>query len=256
MPSFASRVASRMASYVLLAAVGQGYAQTFPAGGWAPLTRQGTPVADVAGDESLANTPGIDVVGDKADPGGYIASDADYLYFRLRLAQTPWKSGGRPGYLPYVWTCLLDTGTPAQTYALLSALDGATGNVELWQNTATAKADDIKDPAETMLATYSVSTNAEYLNAGSALGGSSDYFVDWAAPWADMNPALAKSQPFRLACGSSTTSGALIAGDILDDANDVSTPATSLVATESDAMLCGDGGCQYDAVFADGFEGR
>ena len=240
----------------LLFVVASARAQTFPGSGWLPLTRQGSVYTDPANDESPTLTPGIDVVGDKTYPGGYIASDASCVYFRLRLAQTPGKSGGRPGYLPYAWTCLLDTGVPAQTYALLTTLDGSTSNVGLWQNTSTAKADDIKDPAETPLAAYPVtSANAEYFSAGSSVGGTADYFVDWAVPWADMNPAFAKGTPFRLACGSSTVAGALVAGDVLDNADDTVTPATSLAATESDAMLCGDAGCQYDAIFNNGFEG-
>jgi len=233
----------------LLLGAGNGAAQTFPAAGWLPLTQQGNVLGD-PNDSATLTPPGIDVVGDKTLPAAYVAGDANYLYFRLRVAGTPLKTG-RPGYLAFAWTCLLDTDADPQTYELLAELNGATSSADLWQNTTTVKSDDISDPAETQLATYPA--GVENSPAGSGLGGGTDYFVDWAVAWADVGAAgFSKNAPFRLVCGSSTMQGALIAGDVLDNGSG----SVSLSATASDSVWCNDVGCTYyDPIFKDGFEG-
>jgi hypothetical protein len=225
-------------------------AQTFPTSGWLPLTQSGIALTDPSGDESPA-VPGIDIVGDKNDPAAFIASDASFLYFRLRLAGNP-VSPINHHFTSYAWTCLLDIDADPTSYELLTALDGITvgGSVDLYQNTTTSKADSIDDLAEVAITSYAVATNAESLSAGTAVGGGADYFADWAVAWADL-PGLSKLAPFRLVCGSSTAQARLTAGDVLD----FGSGSASFSATAVDSVLCGDGGCTYDAVFHDGFEG-
>jgi len=236
----------------MAAAAGQVQAQTFPSGGWLPLTQQGVVMSDPF-DGAPPFAPAIDIVGDKSDASAFVASDADYLYFRLLVASNPHKVGGRPGFVADAWMCLLDIDSEPQTYELLTALDGIAGSVDLEQNTTTVKLDGLDDPAESVLATYPL-TNAEGVQATSTLGGTTDYFVDWAVGWNDLAVAgtgFAKGAPFRLVCGTSTSQTSLAGGDVLD----FGTAAASFSTTASDALACGDSGCAYDAVFKDGFEG-
>jgi hypothetical protein len=229
------------------------WAQTFPTGGWLPLIQNGVALGDPLDGSSLF-AAAIDLVGDsKGTPAGFVASDTGYLYFRLRVAGYPLRVGGRPGFLSDAWTCLLDIDQDPQTYELLTAVDGiaSPNSVALLHNTATAKLDSIDDPAETVLTTYATATNAEDILAGSTLGGAQDYFVDWAVSWVDLAAAgFAKSSPFHLVCGTSTSENSLSGGDVLD--NGLGT--VSFSATAADAMVCGDAGCAYDAVFKDGFD--
>lgn len=243
-------VVSWMLGGGLFLGAGAGVAQTFPASGWLPLTQQSNVLGD-PNDSATLTPPGIDVVGNKVSPAAYVAGDPTYLYFRLRVAGTPLKTG-RPGYLAFAWTCLLDTDADPQTYELLAEMNGATSSANLYQNTTTAKSDDISDPAELLLAAYGP-TSVENSLAGSTLGGGTDYFVDWAVAWADVGAAgFGKNAPFRLVCGSSTTQGALVPGDVLDNG----TGSVSFSATESDSVWCNDSGCSYyDPIFKDGFEG-
>lgn len=226
-------------------------AQTFPTTGWLPLTQGRAVLADPF-DNTFANSA-IDVVGDKNNPGALVASDADYLYFRLRVAGNP-VSPITHHYYGYLWSCLLDLDQDPQTYELLAGLDalGSSKTVDLDQNTATGTPDDIGDAAETQLVSYDAAVNAQSAPAGSALGGGTDYFVDWAIAWANLDSGgLAKSTAFRLVCGTSTSAVSLSGSDVLDNGQG----SKSFSADASDTLVCNDSGCRYDAVFSDGFEG-
>jgi hypothetical protein len=227
----------------------------FPTSGWLPLTQQGAIIGDPI-DAGLP-VPGIDSVGDKSDPAAFVNADANYLYFRMLVAANPY-SISRSKYAAYAWTCLMDFDADPQTYELATAVDGiASPNlVNLLQNTTTAKPDSIDDPAETTLATYLTTDNTQEppLAATSTIGGATNYFVDWAVAWTDLataTPTFTKNTAFRLVCGTSTSENSLTGGDVLDNGSG----AVSFSTDASDAMLCGDNGCQYDAVFHDGFEG-
>jgi hypothetical protein len=238
---------------------GQGVAQeiVFPSKGL-PLTRNAAAISDPASD-GTPSLPAIDVVGDTgANPAAYVASDATNLYFRMRLANTP-RDPIKPSrfVLGYAWTCLIDTYSGVASYEILTEVDAVTtgiATVYLYQNiTPASKPDSIDDPAETQLASY-VANNANAASSatGSTFGGTTNYFIDWAVAWTDMAPAgFNKGAPFRLVCGTSTTEHQLTAGDIVDDG----TLNGSFSMSASDAMFCDDTGCQYDAIFKDGFEG-
>ena len=246
---FANRVFVGVTSWVLMAFAADASAQSFP-GGWLPLTQHNAELGDPF-DNTFA-IPAIDIVGNKVNPGAYVASDVGYLYFRLRIAGSPLNIASH--YYPYLWACLLDVDADPQTYELLAGVDGlgSPKTVDLDQNTATGTPDDIGDPAETQLIAYDAAINAQNAPAGSALGGGTDYFLDWAIAWTDLNTGgLAQSTAFRVACGTSTSATSLNGADILD----AGLGSKSFSANVSDAVICDGKGCQYDALFKDGFEG-
>jgi len=247
---FANRALVRVASWVLMAlAAGDASAQTFP-GGWLPLTQHDAELGDQF-DNTFA-IPAIDIVCKKVNHAAFVASDVGYLYFRLRIAGSPLNIANH--YYPYLWACLLDIDADPQTYELLAGVDGlgSPKTVDLDQNTSTATPDDIGDPAETQLITYDPANNAQNAPAGSALGGGTDYFLDWAIAWTDLNTGgLAQGTAFRVACGTSTSATSLNGADILD----AGLGSKSFSADVSDALICDGKGCQYDALFKDGFEG-
>jgi len=230
-----------------------------PGGGWLPLTQQGVVIDDpLDGDPPYA--PYLDMVGDKAAaPAVFVSSDVDYLYFRMRVAGSPYHSGGVNRLYAGLWACLLDIDQEAQTFELLSGLDGTQvpNTVILYENTSTALPDDITDPAEVPVTLSDATTNWSYSLAGSTLGGTGDYFIDWQVNWIDLATAgFTNTMPFRLVCGtgtsvSSPTSASLSGGDVLDGASG----SKSFSTDASAAVLCDDNGCRYyDPLFQDGFE--
>jgi hypothetical protein len=250
---FMNRAVARMLFISLSLAAAAGHAQTvaFPGTGWLPLTQAGA-VLDDPFDGGLAAY--LDVVGDRSAPGAFVASDANYLYLRLRVADSPWHTPVHH-YYASLWACLFDIDQDPQTYELLAGLDGIAGpnTVDLDLNTSTTTADDVSDPADTPpLITYDAALNAQYEPAGSAFGGATDYFVDWALAWNDLKAGgMPKGAAFRLVCGTSTDAASLTAGDVLD----VGSGSRSFSADVSAPLFCDDNGCFYDTVFSDGFEG-
>jgi hypothetical protein len=258
---FPNRTSARLACCGLLfAGIGvAAHAQNgpLPSGGWLPLTQQEL-VSDDPFDGNPPYVPYLDIVADKAAaPAAFVSSDVDYLYFRLRVAASPYRSGGFNRFYSALWACLLDLDQDPQTYELLTGINGIASpqTVDIDQNTATGTPDDIGDPAETQLKTYDASiggVNARYLPAGSALGGGTDYFIEWNVSWTDLLSAgFPNTMPFRLVCGTSTGATSLN-GDVLDGGSG----SKSLSADMSDSLLCDDSGCRYyDPLFKDGFEG-
>lgn len=245
------RMTCRGLLFVAVGAAAQSQAAPAPGPGWLPLTQQGVVVDDpVDGNPSY-----LEIVGDKSAPAAQVTSDATYLYFRLRVAGSPYHTAVHHLYAE-LWACLLDTDQDPQSYELLAGLDGTVvpNTVDLDKNTATAVADDLGDAADSPpLATYDAALYADYSASGSILGGGTDFFVDWQVAWTDLDAGgLAKAAAFRLVCGTSTNAASLTGGDVLDGGSGTK----SFAAAASDAVLCDDAGCRYDAVFTDGFEGK
>jgi len=230
-----------------------------PGGGWLPLT-QSSAVIDDPFDGNPPYASYLDILGDKATAPVFVSSDVDYLYFRMRVAGSPFHTGGVNRLYAGLWACLLDIDQQPQTFELLAGLDGTQvpNTVVLYENTSTAQPDDITDPAEVPVALSGATTNWSYSLAGSTLGGSGDYFLDWQVNWTDLATAgFTNTMPFRLVCGTGTsatsaTSASLSGGDMLDGGSG----SKSFSTDASDAVLCDDNGCRYyDPLFKDGFEG-
>jgi hypothetical protein len=170
---------------------------------WTALTC--TDATEAPGDTTPSS---VDLVGDAAHPAVYMSLDADFLYFRYRVDQDP---SGAKGFDQNAWTALMQVPSGnAFQYQYELALDGkgadddfgntggsAGDTVEVWANTS---AEDIdfsplfNDPAEMRVfaqrydfsgaGTANTAPLARLLPAGdgSAFGGNSDYFVDFAFP--------------------------------------------------------------------------
>jgi hypothetical protein len=223
---------------------------------WVPLKKAGVSVTDPPGDAQKSR----DVVGDAANPAAFLWADAEHMYFRLRIGDTPLKTATTLN--PFGWGCELDTDGVLSTYEYFINVNGIINGdiVQLLQNTV-KKTDDPKDTSEVVLENgvsnaaggYSPLTGGTVVNgtapharvsvAGTALGGGTDYFVDFAldkndfpvAPAADaFNP---NTQPFHAACGTSNNATNL-AADLTSQSG-----ATTLSTLFGDPVFCGATGC-------------
>ncbi|HEV8324793.1 MAG TPA: thrombospondin type 3 repeat-containing protein [Myxococcota bacterium] len=181
------RILAALAAAGALAGVGGGEAaaQTFPGdAAWVPLRCGGGPMTDAFQDEpgALAER---DLVGDDPGPTGWVALDAGFLYLRLRVEDDPAPGGT---LRPFAWGVEMDLDGDLATYEILVLVDGLDGLVLLYENTVTTLPDDPNDPADDPpVAMYDFATNGQAgVAAGSSWGGTPDYFIDFALPWADL----------------------------------------------------------------------
>ena len=159
-------------------------AQTFPAV-FAPLHCQRGFMVDGYRDQSGA-LDDRDLVGTFLAPAGSHATDAQYLYLRMRLDASPAQG---QGLRAFGWGFEISTdGNPAN-YEILIAADGSAGTVGLFRNTVTTVADSPADPADQLIATYLFAQNGRVVDAGPSLfAGGNDAFLDLAVPWSDLTP--------------------------------------------------------------------
>ena len=173
---------------VLAAAAPARAAVTFPPDAqWVPFHCGNAPMTDPQGDDPTFLLD-LDVVGDNADPAGLHASDANYLYLRIRLDDDPAPNGKLAAS---AWGYEFDLDNDPSTYELLIIVDGITaggGMVAMYANTATTIPNSPTDPATAPpLATYPFAMNARSIvAAGSSFGATPDYFLDFAVPWSDL----------------------------------------------------------------------
>lgn len=235
------------------------HAATFPSdASYLPLRCGGTVMTDLLGDQppALADR---DLIGDGNAPAGLRASDAQFLYLRIRVDQDP--APGGPVH-PYAWGMELDLDGNRSTYELLVVVDGiasANGTVSVFGNRTTTLANDPADPADTPAAAmFTFANAARTAGAGTTNGGNADFFVDIAVPWTTLVPlGLDRDTPTYVWAGSSSVVNALD-GDIachdgrtgtarLDaTASDQTTgdPALDPITGDGDLRLEGGGGCQ------------
>lgn len=158
-----------------------------PDADWIPFHCGAAPMTDPQGDDAMFLLD-LDVVGDAQDPAGLRVADPNYLYLRIRLDADP-APGGTLGSA--AWGYEFDLDNDPATYELLLIVDGITAGgptVAMYANTATTMPDSPADPATTPpLATYPFATNARSIAApGATLGGTPDFFLDFAVPWTDL----------------------------------------------------------------------
>ena len=128
---------------------------------------------DVPEDEN----PGqLDLYGTSVNPAVGYSLDANYYYFRERVAGNP---SGPGGFSQHAWVVLFQTASPKYQY--IGAVNGKDELVQLWQNTTVGADVDwsplFNDEAETIIWQDSTATYARQVSAGSGI-----YFVDWAIP--------------------------------------------------------------------------
>jgi hypothetical protein len=186
-------------------------AQNFPtaAAEWFPLPCGTANMTDGVGDTPNASG-GLDIVGTAANPAGYHAADKNYLYLRLRVAADPRMAGV---LTDNAWGFAIDLDQDYATYELLFTLSGLgpDDTVAIYTNGNTQTRNDLADPADMPpLHSYPASSNAELVSAGSAVGGGSDWFIDIALPWSDLNLIpLAAASRIGVWAGTSTVANAL-----------------------------------------------
>jgi MYXO-CTERM domain-containing protein len=163
----------------------------FPADAeWTPLRCNRAAMTDRLQDQPNA-LDDRDIVGDAAAPAGLRASDATYLYLRMRLDKDPAPGGA---VRPYTWGMQFDLDGKLDTYELMVAVSGvagAAGTVSVYRNTTTTLLNDPNDPPDlpSVAPTYTFAMNARSITApGSTNGGNADFFLDFAVPWSALVP--------------------------------------------------------------------
>jgi hypothetical protein len=177
-----------LALVVVLAATPAGAVTFPPDSDYVPLRCGGQVMTD-----ALADDPGflgaLDVVGNDTAPAGLRASDATYLYLRIRLDQDP-APGGQ--VMASSWGMEFDLDGDRTTYELLVLADGTggpAGIVSLFTNTMTTVANSPTDPADTPpVKTFPFSANGRSIATSTTIGGNPDFFIDIAVPWSDLVP--------------------------------------------------------------------
>lgn len=186
------KVASKVAMVsccVVFPAIARAQVAFSPEPAWTALRCNRAPMTD-----GFQDQPGAlderDIVGDTTAPAGLRASDATYLYLRMRLDKDPAPGGS---VRPFSWGMQFDLDGNLTTYELMivaSGVAGATGNVAVYRNTVTTLPNDPNDPADLpAVTTYPFAMNARTVTApGSNNGGNADFFVDVAVPWSALAP--------------------------------------------------------------------
>jgi hypothetical protein len=218
---------------------------------WTPIKQGSSVLTDPTGDAQGSR----DVVGTDAAPAAFIASDADRIFFRMRLGSTPLKT--TTSLNPFGWACEFDVDADHTNYEFIANVNGIIQNdaVLFSQNTTQGTIDSPSDKAELTLQTYSALVDniqnstvahARVVDAGTDLGGTGgDFFIDWAIDVNDFPASFSPlTTPFRLVCGSSANAQN-ISSDPLSPSG-----ATTLSALDSDPLICSATGCA-DACFVD-----
>jgi hypothetical protein len=156
--------------------------QSFPAT-FAPLYCQRGYMTDGYRDQSGA-IDDRDIVGTTDRPAGFRAVDAQFLYFRLRLDESPMQG---TGLTQFAWGFEVSTDGDPTDYEILIAVDGAGANVSLYSNPVTTVPDSPADPADQLIMSYPFAQNGRVVDAGPSIsGGGNDTFLDIAVPWSDL----------------------------------------------------------------------
>jgi hypothetical protein len=168
-------------------------------------------MTDRRGDDPAALAE-LDLVGNAAEPAGLRSGDADHLYLRIRIDTTPVLPGG--GLLPGAWGMAFDLDGDVQTYELLALVDAITAGapqVRLYENRTVTTPNDPTEPADSpAVATYPFDANGRFIPTGSKIGGDTDFFVDFALPWADLRTlGLDRTTPVFVWVASSNAADAL-----------------------------------------------
>lgn len=234
-------------------------AQSFPGdSSWVPLRCATDVMTDAFRDESGALGE-RDLVGDTSAATGYRAADGQYLYLRIRVEQDP-LPGGSPR--PFAWGLLLDLDGNLQNYEVLLLMNGIGGTVGIYKNTVTTLSNDPTDPPdEPAVKTYALSSNARSLEAtGSSYGGNTDYFLDIAIPWKDLEPVGLTPYTKVTAWAATSSSSTTLNGDFAcfnDATGNPTLSGTASGPTVLDPGVDSDGDGYTDATeYANGTDPR
>ncbi|NOY27003.1 MAG: hypothetical protein GXP62_14125, partial [Oligoflexia bacterium] len=127
---------------------------------WVSFTQGGDFVADLSGDISDVNSSN-DIVGEASTDraAAYWYADADFLYLRMRLNESPWLTTDT-SLQSRAWAFQLDTDgdsdpdSHADNYEFVLGLSGPADTFVIYENSTRSGGET--DPAETMLELGSV----------------------------------------------------------------------------------------------------
>lgn len=189
-------------------------AQNFGAVTWMPLTQSGIPIGDPPTDANNERN----IVGDVTNPAAYVGSDADYLYFRIRLDDDP-RSNDATTLKPFGWSCVVETQGTVDTYEFLAAVNGIENNgpdnnpdqVEWRHNAISQTTNSVGEEAELLVDRYARATHTQVTTATSTFSNNPDFFLAWAIPISIIRagapaqnvPGVMAGTLLRFACGTS-----------------------------------------------------
>jgi hypothetical protein len=223
---------------------------------WVPIQRRGVGIADPIGDTQGGAGSSRDLVGDSTHATAFVQSDANNLFFRIRLGTDPQTNPGSGELTPYGWGCEILTDDNPQTYEFIVAADGIVSpeRVSFSKNTVQSGKglDDPADKAdEPALAHYAALTDTVdgkaharvIADAGTSIGnpGGTNAYIDLAVDRADLIAAgITATTKFAVVCGSSSSAQSLSADILAVDSNRL------LSVVQSDKMVCTETGCVFD----------
>lgn len=153
------------------------------------------------------------VVSDATHPAAFFYNDGQYIYFRLRLDQSPAGSGGQGYLLAFGWGLVLDTNNNPNDYEWMIMVDGISKdeNIALWSNITQGIMGSASDQPEQMVTSVPVFGNYQIVQADTSINGDTDYFLDWRFPYASFKSytGLNDQNPLRMFFGSSPSANVL-----------------------------------------------
>jgi len=220
-----------------------------------PLTQSGIAIGDPQTDQKNERN----IVGDATNPAEFVAQDASFLYFRMRLDTSPILDNNATypstGELKgFGWSCAVDTNGTLTNYEFLGAVNGIEANgpgpekdqVEWRFNQTTSKTNSPADEAELLVSPFQRSTHIQVAQAGSNIGGTPDFFLSWAIPLATIRaggsgaPGIPAGSTLRFACGTSTNARNYSADPACGN---IENAKCKLTDSWSDPLICTDSGC-------------
>jgi uncharacterized repeat protein (TIGR01451 family) len=176
---------------------------------WIPVYKGGVFLQDPNGDAQGSRN----IVSDPSNDAAFMYNDGQYIYFRLRLDQSPQGVGGQGFLKSFGWGVEIDTNLNNQDYEWLLMVDGIsrTEAVQLQQNTVQGTLGDPSDNTETVCASIPISANHQITLANTSFNGDQDYFLEWRFPYDTFKQCtgLTDASPIRLFFGSSSSANSL-----------------------------------------------
>lgn len=183
------------------------------------------------------------VVSDVSNDAAFYYNDGTYLYFRLRLDQSPAGTGGQGLLGPFGWGMVIDTDLNANNYELLIMADGVSKDesVALWKNTVQGTLGSATDSPEIMYSSVTLAGNYAINQANTSFNGDPDYFLDFRYSYSQIKAAggLTDYSKLRFFFGTSSNAGKLSenGGDLVGGTNLYNGLSDSIALTGTDGAV-------------------
>ncbi|MCK6525729.1 hypothetical protein L6R49_30370, partial [Myxococcota bacterium] len=232
-------------------------AATWPAAtDWVPVTNGSTILSDVCSD--VSGSSWWDMVSDTSNHVAYTYFDGTNLFFRLRLADTPYStSGGKPkAWRSFGWGVMFESDWDYSNlkYDYIVYVDGKSDEVTLSVN-STGSTPYTTDAPETQLNAWSAglsestpgsttTSSAGWQSAGTDVCGTgtgTDYYVDWYVPWATIAAATGAASPDELGVIFGTSASTKTFSKDIAGCDNSTSSCTDYGAIISDSTVDNDG---------------